>query len=162
MSYIHTRYGRRARPMGGWMSVVQTVANVTGIAADMTYLRSRDDRRETSPAPAPTTRSMGDLASTITNIASGLGVAADLATDPYLPETVCRVGQLGAIKKGQKPGPCVKTAKGLKGGVGLSKLVVPLRAYVYAEQHRWAYAAAVAGVIGLPLLLGYTIGKGSK
>lgn len=103
---------------------------------------------------------LGDLASTITNIASGLGIAADLASDPYLPETVCRVGQLRNLRAGQKPAACVRTADNLGGGVGLRKLIKPLRGYVYAEQHPWTYVAGAAAVIGLPMWIGYMLGKG--
>lgn len=113
-----------------------------------------------SPAKAPS--ALGDLASTITNIASAVGVATDLANDPYLPETVCRVGQLKAINNRQRPGACVRTADNLSGGVGLRKLIKPLRGYVYAEQHKWVYAATVAAVIGVPFLFGYMAGKGGR
>lgn len=124
----------------------------------MSYVRKRNRR----PIAPPETSALGDLASTITNLASGIGIAADLATDPYLPETVCRVGQLSVIRKGGKPGVCANTAMNLSGGVGLRKMVKPLRAYVYAEQHRWVYLLAVAGIVGVPLFIGYTLGKGGR
>jgi hypothetical protein len=145
--------------MGGVAGVIQTIAAITGIAADATYLHGarRDGRREaTSPQP------MGDLASTITSLASTVGIATSLANDPYLAETVCHVGQIKAINAGQVPPACPKTAAGLPGGVGLGRFQKPLRAYVYAEQHPWVYAAVVAGVVGVPLLLGYMLGKGSR
>lgn len=105
---------------------------------------------------------LGDLASTITSIANTVGIANDLANDPYLPETVCRVGQLRDINQNKKPPVCVRTADHLPGGIGLRKFVKPLRGYVYAEQHKWVYAAGVAAIIGLPFLIGYSFGKGSR
>ncbi len=35
-----------------------------------------------------------------------------------------------------------------------------LREYVKAEQQPWRYAVAAGVVIGLPMLLGYALGKG--
>jgi hypothetical protein len=123
----------------------------------MSYIRKPPPQRPTGVLGA-----LGDLASTITGIASTVGIATDLANDPYLPETICRVGQMKALNANQRPGACSKTAPNLAGGVGLRKLIRPLRAYTYAEQHKWAYAAAIAGVIGVPLLLGYALGKGGR
>ena len=120
----------------------------------MSYFRNPSKR--SSPG------ALGDLASTITNIASTVGIAADLANDPYLPETVCRVGQLKALNNKQRPGTCQAVRDGMPGGVGLRKLIKPLRGYVYAQEHKWTYAAAAGVVIGLPLLLGYALGKGSR
>ena len=100
--------------------------------------------------------------STIAAATSAIGVATDLAQDPYLSETVCRVGQVRDTNAGRKPSTCVKQRDGLPGGVGLRKLIKPLRAYSYAEQHKWTYAAAVAGVLGVPLLIGYALGKGGR
>jgi hypothetical protein len=109
-----------------------------------------------------TPAALGDLASTITGIASTVGVATDLANDPYLPEAVCHVGQLKALNNGQRPAACAKTAPNLAGGVGLRKLMPAMRAYVYAEQNKWAYGAAAAVVIGVPFLLGFLAGKGNR
>jgi hypothetical protein len=123
----------------------------------MSYLRKPSP---TFPSAKPA--ALGDLASTISNLASGLGIAVDLANDPYLPETVCRVGQLRDIHAGKKPPVCVRTADKLPGGVGLRKLIKPLRGYIYAEQHKWVYAAGAAAIIGVPLLIGYALGKGKR
>src|SRR6185436_16375530 len=126
----------------------------------MSYLRK--PQTAISMPTSPVTEALGDLASTITNLASGIGIAQDLATDPYLPETVCRIGQLRNINAGQKPTACVKAADKLPGGVGLRKMIKPLRGYVYAEQHPWSYIAGAAAVIGVPLLIGYMLGKGKR
>lgn len=121
----------------------------------MSYTRNRYRR------PRPHV-ALGDAASTITNLMATVGIATDLATDPYLPETICRVGQIKALNAGKQPAACVVTPMNKTGGVGLRKFIKPLRGYVYAEQHRWVYAAAVVGVIGVPMLLGYALGKASK
>lgn len=98
---------------------------------------------------------MGDLAST-------LATAADVASDPYLTEVVCHVAQLKAIDHGEPVPVCARTPGGAAGGVGLRNAIPVLRGYVYAQQHRWVYAVAVAAVIGLPMLIGYRLGQTSR
>jgi len=96
---------------------------------------------------------MGDIASTIST-------ALDVAADPYLPEVVCRVQQLTQIDHGQAVQICADTPDNVVGGVGISRAIPALRAYVYAQQNPWVYPAVIAAVIGLPLLIGYELGKG--
>ena len=96
----------------------------------------------------------------ITNVTGAAGSAADIATDPYLPEVVCHLSQLKQINAGGAPSVCSKTAPGLTGGIGLQKAVVPMRAYVYAEQHKWVYPLAAFVLLGLPIWIGYELGKG--
>ncbi len=95
-------------------------------------------------------------------IADVAKAGAELSTDPYLPETVCRLRQVKAIKNNEAPPPCVETEPGLAGGVGLRKVIRPLRAFVFAEQHPWVYALAVAAAVGVPVWIGYEIGRGTK
>ncbi len=99
--------------------------------------------------------SLGDVASTIVT-------AATVVQDPYFNETVCRVGQLEDIEAKRPVRGCATIPDGYQGGVGLRKAMPALRAYVYAEQHPWVYPAAIGAVLGLPALLGYLFGKGSR
>lgn len=99
---------------------------------------------------------MGDLAST-------LATAADVAGDPYLPEVICRIQQLKNIDHGEAVTVCAETPAGIVGGgVGLHNAMIPLRAYVYAQQNPWAYFVAAAVVLGLPMWIGYELGKGNS
>lgn len=98
---------------------------------------------------------MGDLASTI-------GTAVDVASDPYLAEVVCRIGQLKHIDHGEPVTPCEVTPEGVAGGVGLRNVAPALRAYVYAQQNKWVYPLAVAALVGLPLWVGYELGRGGS
>lgn len=125
----------------------------------MSYLRKRYRRRAPRQVLRGRAAAMGDIGTTITNLATAAGVAVDIGQDPYLPETMCRIGQLKAIHASGVPGACNPTQAGLKGGVGLGPLMQPLRAYVYAEQHPWVYGAALVVAVGLPLALGYAIGR---
>lgn len=104
---------------------------------------------------------MGDVSSALNALASAVGTVGNIASDPYLPEVTCLVGELSALRHGQTPTPCGKTQRGLPGGVGLEDAVTPLRAYVYAKQNPWVFPVAVLAILGVPFLVGYSIGKDS-
>lgn len=117
----------------------------------MSYLQKRYGRRV----------ALGSTLDDVINAASGAVTGAvDIASDPYLPEVVCRLAQLKAIEAGQQPSLCAETAPGLPGGVGLRTAVVPMRAYVYAQQNKWVYPVAIFAVLGIPMWLGYELGRG--
>jgi hypothetical protein len=98
---------------------------------------------------------LGDLSSII----AGISTAGDVASDPYFGEVVCRIGQLKSIESGGAPGDCVATPAGQPGGVGLANLMYPLRAYVFAEANKWVYPVAALAILGLPMWIGYRLGK---
>jgi hypothetical protein len=96
------------------------------------------------------------------------------AVDPYLPEVFCRVSQLQALTTdrtmlqamfGKKPTspvtPCVSTPFGQK-GVGVERVIRPLRGLVYVEQHPAAVWAGIAVLFGVPMLVGYMIGRKTR
>jgi hypothetical protein len=96
-------------------------------------------------------------------LATGVKAVTAVATDPYLNEVVCNVLRLEKIQAGTDPGaPCAKTRPGLRGGIGLSSAVGPLRAFVYHRQHPWIVPTAVAGIVGLTFLAGYWAGKSRR
>jgi len=105
---------------------------------------------------------------------SVVGAAIGGAADPDLPEAMCRVAQLQALGKGRTPlqalfgkkptvpvPTCVKAPPG-QGGIGLERAVKPLRALVYVNQHPIAAWAGLTALFGVPVLLGYMIGKASR
>ncbi len=102
---------------------------------------------------------MGDITDTITG---AIGTAVNVASDPYLPEVVCRIGQLKNIDHHEPVAVCEPTPAGVIGGVGLGRALPALRAYVHAQQNRWVYAVAAAALFGVPLLIGYEIGRSSR
>lgn len=102
---------------------------------------------------------MGGITDTITG---AIGTVVNVASDPYLPEVICRVGQLKAIDHGEPLAVCQPAPPGVIGGVGLGRALPALRAYVYAQQHRWVYAVAAAALFGVPLLIGYELGLSSR
>lgn len=121
----------------------------------MGYLRNRMARRSRPSRPLS---GLGDL---ISSIESALGTGVNIAGDPYLPEVVCHIDQLQQINAGGSPGTCAETPDGLPGGIGLATAVKPMRAYVWAEAHKpWSWLALAGLVVGVPLFIGYELGKG--
>ncbi len=110
-----------------------------------------------------TPNSMGDVTATLVSAIGAASTAVnkitEVATDPYTPELVCRVGQLAAIR-GKRPVPdCQNTPLTYDDQMGFRKIMWPVRAYVYGEQNPWAYPAAIGAILGIPFLLGYWLGK---
>ena len=90
---------------------------------------------------------------------------AMLAGDPALPTVVDLVKQLYALEASRPGGPPAPKPTGpvnYKAGIGLSAAVGPLKAILYVRKNPWVVPAAVAGILGLPLLLGFTLGRASK
>lgn len=98
--------------------------------------------------------------------ATGLSAASAVLDDPYFPEVTCQILRLRDINKGIKgTKPCpptVTTAAALRKGVGLVSVRRPLRAVVYAKANPWAAPLAAAVVVGVPMLIGYALGKKGK
>lgn len=103
-----------------------------------------------------------------------LGTAAGGVADPYLPEVFCRVSQLKAMTTGRTPVQilagkkptvpvpvCKLTPLGLK-GIGVEKAIKPLRAAVYVGQNPSVVWIGAAAIVGVPLLLGYMLGRRSR
>jgi hypothetical protein len=119
----------------------------------MSYLQKRYGSRGVG--------ALGGLEEILTTAMKGAATALDVAGDPYLPEVLCRVAQLKQIEAtGATPTACTSTASGLPGGIGLRNAVTPLRAYVYAQQHKWVYPIALLAVVGIPMWIGYELGRG--
>lgn len=98
----------------------------------------------------------------MSGVSDTIGTAVNVANDPYLPEVVCRINQLTAVERNEPVGACVSTPAGIAGGVGLRTIMPGLRAYVFAQQHKWVYPLLVATLIGLPYYLGYEHGKADQ
>lgn len=109
---------------------------------------------------------LGDAMDTVTQVAASV--------DPYFPEALCRIKQLRALKTGRTPlqiligkkptetvPTCTSTPPG-RGGVGVEKAIKPLRAGVYVAQHPMTVWLGVTAILGVPLLVGYMIGKRSR
>ena len=129
-------------------------------AAVMSYSRYRTPARRASAGQlAP----MGDAWDDVKSLSS--------AIDPYLPEVLCRIDQLRALRSGrsvldvmmfQPPtGPvpaCVTTPPGITGGIGVVRAINPLRAGVWAYMNPGGVWLGIAVVLGVPFLIGYSMG----
>lgn len=101
---------------------------------------------------------LGGIADLITK---GAGLAANTLSNPYVPEVLCRLDQVQAANANPPrvaPG-CANTPLVTADTLGIRKYMIPIRAYAYAEQHPWAYLLGAGLVVGVPLLIGYAIGK---
>lgn len=97
-------------------------------------------------------QAMGDVVGTVTTV-------LDVATDPAMPEVVCRIQQLQAIDHGQPVGVCAETMPGI-GTPWIQRILPVLRGYVYAQQNQWVYPVALMAAIGIPMWIGYELGRG--
>lgn len=102
------------------------------------------------------------------------GVAGGAVADPYLPEVACRLSQLQALTTGRTPAQiltgkkatvpvpvCKEIPLGRK-GIGVEKAIRPLRAAVYVGQNPSVVWLGAAAIVGVPLLLGYMLGRRSR
>lgn len=101
------------------------------------------------------------LGSTASDIANK---AAQVIGDPALPQVLSLVKQLYDLET-SRPGGAPSTSSGpvnYRAGVGLSAAIAPLKVVLYVRKNPWVVPAAVAGVLGLPLMLGFSLGRASK
>lgn len=101
----------------------------------------------------------GSLGDVLSDIQTAVSAASNVASDPYLTEMLCHVQQLSQLGRGQPATPCISTPLNVPGGVGLKYAVVPMRAFVYARQHPWAWLVAAGLVFGVPMMIGYELGR---
>jgi hypothetical protein len=97
-------------------------------------------------------QAMGDVSSILS---TGLNIAGDL----YSQELVCQIQALQSIAHGGSQSVCPQTPDGTLDPAGIGNLVKGLRYYVYAQANPWVYPVAIAAVLGIPFLLGYSLGK---
>lgn len=94
--------------------------------------------------------------------ASDLKLGADFATDPALKEFMCLAKRARHVFKGQQAGPsCPRfsyTTRQKDQGVGLHKILEPMRAATWAREHPVQSIAIGLGVVGLFVGIGYYLG----
>ncbi len=97
------------------------------------------------------------LANLKTNLGPAAAIAAAIANDPALPAVLTRLGTIRtlAARSSSSSGGGSNSS-----GLGLSRLVRPLDAYIYTQRNPWAVPAGVAAVLAVPFLLGYALGRG--
>lgn len=91
------------------------------------------------------------------SVATTVSAATAIVTDPCLPEVSRLVLRLRELEAGPtKPGVPTTTTP----GIGLCKVVKPLRAVVYVRERPWVGVLGVVGVVGGLIGLGYALGRG--
>jgi hypothetical protein len=121
----------------------------------------------------PSTGTVAALGSTFDDVMSTVKQMGG-AIDSYLPEALCRVDQLRALRKdrspvqalfGKKPTVpvpvCYKTPPGQK-GVGVVSAMKPLRGSVYIYEHPTLVWVGLTAVFAVPFLAGFLVGRKTK
>ena len=80
---------------------------------------------------------IGSTKDAAVNVAS---VALRVADDPALPQIVTLIGEVNALPSSGSPSPTER-------GIGLSKVVGPLRGFVAYKKHPWILPALVGGLV---------------
>lgn len=102
---------------------------------------------------------LGDASSIVNSIEGAINQGTNILNDPYFGEMMCRLGQIRQAETGQPITACQQVIDGMPSPGGLSKFMMPLRAYTYAEQNKWVFPLAAFAVIGVPFLLGYMLAQ---
>lgn len=99
-------------------------------------------------------------------MASALDTALSIVKDPALPTLVNRltilrdleVADSGAPAPAGPPTPSGSTAP----GIGLHRAVSALDAYIWFRRNRWIVPAVVGGLVLIPGLVGFFVGRASR
>lgn len=79
-----------------------------------------------------------------------------IVMDPGLPLVISRIRTLHDLEQGSStPG---QPSPPEKPGIGLQRLVKPLDYYIYYRRNPWVLPAAVVGVVGGLVAIGYLLG----
>jgi hypothetical protein len=94
---------------------------------------------------------IGQYLETASNV---LGATKTILEDPALPRVTTLVMELHSLQPKSKgaSGPPSK-------GIGLNKIVGPLEFYVATQRNPILGYAVVAGILAVPFLVGYAVGK---
>ena len=97
------------------------------------------------------------------------------SVDPYLPEALCRIDQLRALRQDRTAlqvlfgkrktvavPTCARIRDDLPGGIGVEKAIKPLRAAVYVYENPASVWLGAAAVFMVPFLIGYAVGRNKK
>jgi hypothetical protein len=85
-----------------------------------------------------------------------LGAAGNVASDPALPQVVALVTEIKGLSSG---GPSRPSTGPSEPGIGLRRIVTPLRAYVAYKRHPWILPAFAGGIVIGIFALGALTGR---
>jgi hypothetical protein len=86
--------------------------------------------------------------------------ASNILEDPALPATLERFRRMREIEEADRLANREETPKQPTAiGVGLSKILLPLDAFIYTRRNPWVPYAVVGLAVALPLAVGFGIGR---
>lgn len=97
---------------------------------------------------------LGGIGQYLETASSVLGATKTVLEDPALPRVTALVMELHALQPKSKGGGGPPSK-----GIGLNKIVAPLQFYVATQRNPLLGYAVIAGVLAVPFLLGYAVGK---
>lgn len=97
-------------------------------------------------------------------MASALDTALNIVKDPALPALVNRMTVLRDLEVADSgaSAPTGPTPPSSTPGIGLHRAVSALDSYIWFRRNRWVAPVAVGGLILIPSLIGFLIGRASK
>jgi hypothetical protein len=102
--------------------------------------------------------STGGIQDALGKLGGVAGTAVHILDDPALPAVLKHINNLHKIEQ-KRPSTTKRTASGEVPGVGLAKLAVPLGAFVFFRQNPSLGWALLAGIVAIPVFVGYTLGR---
>ncbi len=122
-----------------------------GIAEDVTTILSQ------GPAVA------SNAAAIIRRIAPHINTVRRVVDDPAFPTVIQRIQQIADIEATSSTGTTTPTPTVPSSmGIGLSRAVPVLDAYIFARLNPWIALAGVGGVVAILVGIGYRYGKKAK
>lgn len=98
---------------------------------------------------------LGGIGQYLETASSVLGATKTILEDPALPRVTALVMELHSLQPKSSGGSSGGSSK----GIGLNKIVGPLEFYVATQRNPILGYAVIAGVLAVPFLLGYAVGK---
>jgi hypothetical protein len=92
------------------------------------------------------------IGASVSDVFSGAQVALRVADDPALSTVVSLIQEIKGLPSKGPAGPPTR-------GVGLSKIVTPLRGFVAYKKHPWIVPAFVGGAVLVIFSLGVMTGR---
>lgn len=123
----------------------------------MSYLKNYMVHRGTGYVP---TAGFFDTASKYLNQAGDIiKTGTTILNDPALPKIIANVVELNSLEKSDAKTPSGQASGATGQGIGLRKVVRPLELFVFYRKNPWIAPVAIGGLIGLPFVLGYLLGR---
>ncbi len=95
------------------------------------------------------------LETAVNSARTAIGAVSSITSDPALPEVVGLLGELAKIEAVRAKGRPPSTEP----GVGLRKVVMPLKVVIAVRRKPWLIPVSIAAVLLVPFTIGFAIGR---